>query len=481
MNRHLTTFIRSVSLALVVMGLVAVAQADTRAYVVNSGLQNVSVVDIATNTILANIPVEGPHNIVVSPDGSHAYVASIQVTNPTFNIRQAFVVAIDTATNSIVANIPLNGAQIQISQGMALTPDSTKLYVTDQSPSGTVIDVIDTATNTITTSIPTPNINSRTLVMAPDGSRLYVANATIGDIYVIDTATNAIVDTILTDAPPAGTSAMVISPDGSRLYASSSFNFTMSVVDTATNTRVSTFPSADWFSMTITPDGTKIYAIGQPDSGPYWVIDTATFTTTTLGDGFRAWWQAAITPDGAFAYLTDELYDTLVEFDTTTNLEVAAIQLPLHPIHSSGGAQGIAIGTIPPAIPFAAFNVGKLQLNRQGFSESGSFTLGAPASAHAAATSTGIDPVTQRVTLTIGNYTLIIPPGSFRKDGPNLRWKFEGTVSGVKLNAGIAQQGKSTTQFDYSVEAKGPDLTAQPQPIRAGFRIGLNVGSVVVP
>lgn len=479
MTRHLTTFIRSISFALIVIGLGAVAQAETFAYVVNRGRQDVSVVDLSTNTVTASIPVPTPFNIVVSPDGSHVYVASLQTV---FAVLRPFLVSIDTATNSVVANIQLNGNQVQVGQGMAFSPDSTKLYATDPGPSGGAVDVIDTATNTITAVIPMPDVNIRSLLISPDGSRIYVASRFIGDVYVADTATNTVIATIPeVPGPLTGTSAMAISPDGSRLYTSDGgFTGFMSIIDTATNSRITTFPTlGSLFTMTITPDGTKIYATEQPDSGPYVLIDTTTLTTSILGDGFRAWWQAAITPDGAFAYITDQLGDTLEQFDTTTNVEVASIQLPMHPIHSAGGASGIAIGTIPPAIPFAAFNVAKLQLNKQGFSESGSFTLGAPA--HAAAASAGIDPVTQRVTLTIGNYTLIIPPGSFRKDGPNLHWKFEGTVDGVKLNAGINQQGKSTTQFDYSIEAKGPDLTGQPQPIRAGFRIGLNVGTALIP
>jgi YVTN family beta-propeller protein len=486
MNGYVSTFLRSIGLLLVTTAMCAAAQAGTRAYVTNRGLQNVSVVDLATNTVVANVPVETPGSIVVAPDGFHVYVASRELLDPNFNLRQQFVVSIDTATNSVVANIPLNGGPVPVG-AMVSSPDSTKVYVLDGTPAGGAVDVIDTATNTIAAVIPVPTNNLRSLIISPDGNHLYIADGAIGDVYVADTAANAVVATI-PEVPSdgyylhMGTTAMAISPDGSRLYTSDGglISGFMSIIDTASNTRLSTFSTlSGLFTMTMTPDGTRIYATGQPDSGPYFVIDLTTFTTAVVGDGFRAWWQAAITPDGASAYLTDELYDTLVQFDTATNTEVAAIQMPLHPIHTAGGTSAIAIGQIPDAIPFAAFNVARLQVNSQGFSESGSFRTGASGSA--AAASPNLDPSTQRVTLTVGGYSLVIPQGSFRKDGPNLHWKFEGTVGDAKVNADIKQQGKSSNQFDYSVEVKGPNLTTQAHPLRAGLRIGLNVGTALVP
>lgn len=76
---------------------------------------------------------------------------------------------------------------------------------------------------------------------------------------------------------------------------------------------------------------------------------------------------------------------------------------------------------------------------------------------------------------------MTIPAGSFRKDGPNLHWKFESTVGSVRVNADITQQNKSTTQFNDSFDVNGPNLTSQPRPIRVGLKIGLNVGTALVP
>ena len=47
------------------------------AYITNTGSNTVSVIDTATNTVTATIPVGGePYSVAVSPDGSKVYVAN---------------------------------------------------------------------------------------------------------------------------------------------------------------------------------------------------------------------------------------------------------------------------------------------------------------------------------------------------------------------------------------------------------------------
>src|SRR5205814_8582260 len=75
----------------------ATAQAQTRAYVTNNGSNTVSVIDTATNTVVATIPVGfRPFGVAITPDGTRAYV-----TNENSNT----VSVIDSATNTVVATI----------------------------------------------------------------------------------------------------------------------------------------------------------------------------------------------------------------------------------------------------------------------------------------------------------------------------------------------------------------------------------------
>src|SRR2546427_8312078 len=53
------------------------AQAQTRAYVANDGDSTASVIDTATNTVVATIPVGvTPFAVAVAPNGTRAYVTN---------------------------------------------------------------------------------------------------------------------------------------------------------------------------------------------------------------------------------------------------------------------------------------------------------------------------------------------------------------------------------------------------------------------
>src|SRR5256885_2255641 len=114
----------------------ATAQAQTRAYVTNIISNTVSVIDTATNTVVATIPVGlAPLGVAITPDGTRAYVAN----------GSNIVSVIDTATNTVVATIPVGVEAGPV--GVAITPDGTRAYVANILSN--TVSVIDTATNTV--------------------------------------------------------------------------------------------------------------------------------------------------------------------------------------------------------------------------------------------------------------------------------------------------------------------------------------------
>jgi YVTN family beta-propeller protein len=122
--------------AFVVVCLLGSAQSLAQnAYITNQDSNTVSVINTATNTVTATIPigVVEPNAVAVSPDGSKVYV-----TIPGSNT----VLVIDTATNTVIATIPVGRAP----QGVAVSPDSSKVYVAN--PGDDTVSVIATATNT---------------------------------------------------------------------------------------------------------------------------------------------------------------------------------------------------------------------------------------------------------------------------------------------------------------------------------------------
>jgi YVTN family beta-propeller protein len=158
------------------------------------------VISTATNTLIAMIPVgnNGPGSgssnglggVAVSPDGSRVYVAE---SNPNPNS----VLVIDTATNTIAATIPLPGTSNTFN--VAVSPNGRKLYVTSFTSNTT--SVIDTTTNTVVATIPVGNFPEGVAV-TPDGSRVYVANAFSNNVSVIDAGTNAVTATIPVGSGP---------------------------------------------------------------------------------------------------------------------------------------------------------------------------------------------------------------------------------------------------------------------------------------
>ena len=89
------------------------AEAAPFAYVTNEHSNNVSVIDTATNTLVATIPVGTiPFAVAVTPDGTHVYVANEGSNN---------VSVIGTATNTVVKTIPVGKNPV----GVAVTPDGT--------------------------------------------------------------------------------------------------------------------------------------------------------------------------------------------------------------------------------------------------------------------------------------------------------------------------------------------------------------------
>jgi YVTN family beta-propeller protein len=153
----------------------------------------VSVIDIATNTVVATIPVgAAPLGVAITPDGTRAYVT---------NFSSARVSVIDTTTNTVVAMIPMDNPD-----GIAITPDGTRAYVTRELDD--VVSVIDTATNTVVAGIPVEvagNVATPVRVaITPDGARAYVTNESADNVSVIDTATNTVNTTIPVSFEPFG-------------------------------------------------------------------------------------------------------------------------------------------------------------------------------------------------------------------------------------------------------------------------------------
>jgi YVTN family beta-propeller protein len=433
--------------------------AQTVGYVL--GANDIRVLNIPANTTAAIIPA-GPgqllildQQIIASPDGTRVYAL--------YEGSVGFppsVLVIDAVANVPITTITNVG---QAPAGMAITPDGKTLYVADQLHA---VFIIDTTTNTITGSISLASFPF-SVVVSPDGKRLYVGLEGGNSVAVVDTATNAVVGSSI----PVGCSLpfrMAVTPDGTQLYVACGAPGKTVVINTASNTVTASIPFDGLdFRLAITPDGSHVYVSGLTN-GSVGVIDTATNTLTTtipVGSPSSSPTGIGVTPDGSFVYVALRSNGTVSVIDTSTNAVVATgISL--------GSQQLQDLVIFNPTTPFATFTIDNLNISPQGFHEQGDFTLGV--------NSQGVDLAHQPVTLTIGSFSFTIPAGSFRQVGGNMHFVLNATINGLQVNFNLKANHGSSTDFSYVVNIQGVDLTAQPDPVTVGLKIGENTGTTTV-
>ena len=137
-------------------------QARPFAYVTNSNSSSVSVIDTATNTVVATIGVGNrPIGVAFTPNGSRVYVA---------NSNSDSVSVIDTATNTVIATVIVGS----FPQGVGITPDGSRAYV--ENTFSNSVSVIDTVTNTVIATVAV-GMDPAGVAFTPNGSRAYVTIA----------------------------------------------------------------------------------------------------------------------------------------------------------------------------------------------------------------------------------------------------------------------------------------------------------------
>ena len=94
-----------------------------------------------------------------------------------------------------------------------------------------------------------------------------------------------------------------------------------------------------------------------------------------------------------------------------------------------------------------------------------------------AAISNGIDPLNERVIVTVGTSVITIPAGSFTEKGYG-KFRFKGTINDAVVRMEIKQ--KADDKIKFKVEAKWVDLTGTANPIDIGLAIGDDLGKATV-
>jgi YVTN family beta-propeller protein len=275
---------------------VAVRADGSFIYDTNFNTPTVSVISAATNTVVATIPLLGTtaYDIALTPDGTRAYVTTLGQTNN--------LAVINTATNTVLTTLSIGGGTAQV----VISPDGTRAYVDNITTQS--VSVINTATSTLAATIPNVGISPTWLAISPDGTRLYVSSIGAGlhasgnPVSVIDTVTNTVTSTITLPGNPA-TEGVAVSRDGTRLYVANSngSGFFLTAVNTANNAVVANInlglANTQVASVLVSPDGTHVYVTAT--GGTVSVVDTATNTLVQTISGVGGNLFSAIASNGS--------------------------------------------------------------------------------------------------------------------------------------------------------------------------------------
>jgi 6-phosphogluconolactonase (cycloisomerase 2 family) len=271
-------------------------------------------------------------------------------------------------------------------------------------------------------------------------------------------------------ATGSGSSSVAVDPVGNFAYVSNENSNTVSAYSIGSNGALTPVPGSPFatgqfpFSVTVDPMGLFVYVANEVGNNvsAYSILANGALTPVT-GSPFAAGLQpysVAIDPTGSYAYVNNFGNDNLSAYAIGSNGALTPIS------GSPAGNFPVALNVSP--IPFAA-STSSFETEAgtpPTFTLDDTFTLGR--------NSTGINPVTQQVTLRIDTFAVTIPANKFNllADGT---FKFRGIINKVTYTVTIAPLGSNS--FKLSAKASGQDLTTLGKTVSIALIVGGNAGT----
>lgn len=257
-------------LIFLVAGLAPRPAAAGTLIVANKAEATVSLLDADSGAVRATLPTgDGPHEVVVSPDGRLAVVADYGGGAPGSTLT-----VIDVPAARVVRTVDLG--EYRRPHGLAWLDQpadaeertAAPLVVTVEAQKAIVL--VDPVEGVVRSAVETGQEVSHMVAVAPDGSRAFVANIGSGSITAIDLAKG---EKIADVATGEGAEGVAVSPDGSRVWVTNRAADTVTAVDATTLEVVATVePGSFPIRAEVTPDGRWVL-VSNARSGTISVID----------------------------------------------------------------------------------------------------------------------------------------------------------------------------------------------------------------
>ena len=196
--------------------------AGTKLFVGNVGSNNVSIIDLAANTVVATVPCAHPSGMARTPDAPYVYVTCRD------------------SNNVLILNANTKVADYDFSVGAA--PVSATFDANHKR-----LIVTSSGSNTVTFfeenfSLPLANQHVQTIVTVgaapvaaaplPNGAKVYIANSGDGTVSVIDSGNLTVRSTISVGGQPAAIGA---STDSTRVAVTTAAPDVLQVIDAGTD------------------------------------------------------------------------------------------------------------------------------------------------------------------------------------------------------------------------------------------------------
>lgn len=285
------------------------ARSGPQAYISNYLDNTVSVIDVATDTVIDNFRFRslpdgdlGPWGVAVRPGGQEVYFSQ-----PHFRPFAGgdAVAAIGTSAGHPKRDVAVGRGAL----GIAVDPLGRKLYqVNADDGSITVIRVGDKSTTTLEPGLNYPFGIAAALVEG--GVRLYVTENGSDTVAVVDPAQGTVLSRISVGRSPTG---IAVNPSGTRVYVANYLDQTLSVINAATADVIcTTAVGYNPFGVAVNPSGARVYVANQTKStgglatrGTVSVINARTNTEISRLRVGRSPSGIAVTPDGSKIYVAN--------------------------------------------------------------------------------------------------------------------------------------------------------------------------------